>query len=96
MIYILIICLIIIGFLLYKLNQKQQIDQNELETYNTQLLDARAEKKLLDEQVQYEKHKLDECKKDLQVALDTYNDVVDNKMKEIDNIIMDTQERRMN
>ena len=47
------------------------------------------------EKVKYEKYKLEECKKDLQAALDTYNDVVNNKMKEVDNIIEDTTKRRM-
>lgn len=47
------------------------------------------------EKVEYEKYKLEECRKDLQVALDTYNDVVNNKMKEVDNIIEDTTKRRM-
>ena len=47
------------------------------------------------EKVKYEKYKLDECKKDLQAALDTYNDVVNNKMKEVDDIIEDTTKRRL-
>ena len=95
MTYIIIGCLIIIGFLLYKLNRKQQIDKQELEHYNEQLLDIKAEKKLLDEQVQYEKYKFSECKKDIEAALDTYNDVVNNKMKEVDDIIEDTTKRRL-
>lgn len=65
MIYIIIICLIIIGFLGIKLYQKKKIDTSELEKYRTQLLDAKAEKKFLDEQIDYEKYKLNECKKDL-------------------------------
>mgnify|MGYP006908818732 CR=1 FL=1 len=36
------------------------------------------------EKVEYEKYKLEECKKDLQAALDTYHDITDNKLKEID------------
>ena len=95
MIYALIGCLILIGFLGYKLNQKRLIDQRELENYRNQVLDTKAEKKLLDEQVAYEKYKLDECKKDLQAALDTYNDVVNNKMKEVDDIVEDTAKRRL-
>ena len=46
-------------------------------------MDTKAEKKLLEEQVDYEKYKLDECKKDLQAALDTYQDITDNRLKEI-------------
>ena len=32
----------------------------------------------------YEQYKLEECKKDIQAALDTYNDITENKLKEID------------
>ena len=72
MIYAIIGCLIIIGFLGYKLYQKQKIDRSELEKYNSQLLDVKAEKKLLDEQIDYEKYKLEECRKDLRIALEVY------------------------
>lgn len=94
MIYAIIGCLIIIGFLGYKLYQKQKIDRSELEEYHSQLLDVKAEKKLLDEQVDYEKYKLEECKKDLQAALDVYNDITDNKLKEIDSSIEEQRQKR--
>ena len=94
MIYIIIGCVIIIGFLGIKLYQKQKIDKAELENYHKELLDTKAEKKLLDEQVDYEKYKLDECKKDLQAALDVYNDLVDNKMKAIDESIESQRKQR--
>ena len=91
MIYAIIGCLIIIAFLGYKLYQKQRIDKSELEQYKEEILRAKLAKEMWDknieeakEKVKYEKYKLDECKKDLQAALDTYNDVVDNKMKEVD------------
>ena len=48
-----------------------------METANNTLKRAKEETK-------YEEHKLDECKKDLQAALDVYNDLVDNKMAAID------------
>ena len=44
MIYIIIGCIIIIGFLGIKLCQKQKIDKTELENYRNQLLDTKAEK----------------------------------------------------
>ena len=94
MIYAIIICLIIIGFLGYKLYQKQKIDRSELENYRSQLLDIKAEKKLLDEQVNYEKYKLEECKKDLQATLDVYQDITDNKLKEIDSSIEELRQKR--
>ena len=102
MIYAIIGCLIIIAFLGYKLYQKQRIDKSELEQYNEEILRAKLAKEMWDnninevkEKVKYEKYKLEECKEDLQAALDTYNDVVDNKMKEVDNIIEDTAKQRM-
>ena len=102
MIYALIGCLIIIGFLGFKLSKKIKIDRHELEEYNEEILRAKLAKEMWDkdineakEKVKYEKYKLDECKKDLQAALDTYNDVVNNKMKEVDDIIEETSRRRM-
>ena len=94
MIYAIIGCLIIIGFLGYKLYQKQKIDRSELEEYNSQLFDIKAEKKLLDEQVDYEKYKLEECRKDLQAALDVYQEITDNKLKEIDASMEEQRQKR--
>lgn len=42
---------------------------------------------------EYEQYKLEECKKDLQAALDTYNDITENKLKEID-ASMETQRQK--
>lgn len=95
MLYIILVgCLFIIGFLGYRLHQKQQIDRSELEEYRNQLLDTRAEKKLLDEQIDYEKYKLDECKKDLQATLDIYQNITDNKLKEIDASMEEQRQKR--
>ena len=102
MIYIILICLIIIGFLGYKLFQKQKIDKHELEEYNEQLLRAKLAVEMQNQEItqakekrKYEQSKLEECKKDIQTALDTYNNIVNNKMKEIDDIVEDTTKRRM-
>ena len=46
------------------------------------------------EKTEYEKYKLEECKKDLQAALDTYNDITDNKLKEIDTSIEEQRQKR--
>lgn len=94
MIYIIIGCVIIIGFLGIKLCQKQKIDKAELENYHKELLDAKAEKKLLDEQVDYEKYKLDECRKDLQAALDVYQDITQNRLQEINDQMEKQQQER--
>lgn len=98
MIYLLIICLIIIGFLGYKLCQKQKIDKTYLEVYQNDLqaakeefrqilkdtTDAEAKLKVAREATEYEQYKLEECRKDLQAALDVYQEMVDNRIKEID------------
>ena len=95
MLYIILVgCLFIIGFLWYKLNQKQKIDQKELEDYRNQVLGIKAEKKLLDEQVDYEKYKLEECKQDLQAALDTYQNITENRLKEIDDQMETLRQKR--
>lgn len=94
MLYIIIICLIIIGFLGYKLYQKQKIDKSELEHYNKELINTKAKKKILDEQVEYEKYKLEECRKDLSAAIDVYNDLTENKIKELDASMEEQRQKR--
>ena len=102
MIVVVILCLIIIGYLFYRLRQKQILDKTEMTTYQNDLFILQGKYRDLDkdfgvlqEKCSYEQYKLDECKKDLQAALDTYNDVINNKMKEVDEIIMETQSRRL-
>lgn len=115
MIYVLIVCLIIIGFLGYKLYQKQKIDKEELQLYNQQLKQVKQDVanawtnfhlasqnletanntlKRAKEETEYEKYKLEECKKDLQAALDVYQDLTDNKLKEIDASIEEQRLKR--
>lgn len=105
MIYIIIGCLIIIGFLCYKLYQKHTIDKKELEEYNSQITLLQQSIGIKHQELNQasqnletayqdlihvkadtieEKQKLDECRKDLQSALDFYQDITDNKLKEID------------
>ena len=108
MIYALIGCLIIIGFLGFKLSQKQKIDKTELNIYKEDLQNIRedlasttksrdaiiVELNTAIEKREYEEYKLDECKKDLQAALDTYHDITDNKLKEIDASIEEQRQKR--
>ena len=108
MIYALIGCLIIIGFLGFKLSQKQKIDKTELNIYKEDLQNIRedlasttksrdaiiVELNTAIEKREYEEYKLDECKKDLQAALDTYHDITDNKLKEIDTTIEEQRQKR--
>ena len=101
MVYIILICLIAIGFLGYKLSQKQKIDKHELEEYNEELLRAKLTVEMWDKEItkvkenrEYEQYKLEECKKDLQIALDTYNDITENKLNEIDTAIEEQRQKR--
>lgn len=114
MIWIIIGCLIIIGFLGFKLYQKQTIDRVELIEYNDQLKLVKQEVQnqwtefqlasdnleavnralaRSKEDTEYEKHKLEECRKDLQAALEIYQDITDNKLSEI-NDSMEEQRRK--
>ena len=43
---------------------------------------------------EWEEEKLEECRKDLQAALDTYHDITDNKLKEIDTTIEEQRQKR--
>ena len=113
--YALIGCFIIIGFLGFKLFQKQKIDKQALDDYQYQINTARdmlhdlsveqhasiqrstkykAEYEDYKRKCEYEQHKLEECKKDLSVALDTYHDITDNKLKEIDTTIEEQRQKR--
>lgn len=113
--YLFIICLIIIGFLGYKLFQKQKIDKEILEKYQSDIEKVRHELQELEvhsltmvqkatqerskyeeykREREYEEHKLKECKEDLQATLDTYNDIVDNKMKAIDESFEEQRQKR--
>ena len=109
MLYIIICCLIIIVILGYKLLQKQKIDKSNLELYKRDLYAAQEKFKQVlkdtsaaevrlktaQEATEYEQYKLNECKKDLQAALDTYHDITENKLKEIDELMEETANRRM-
>ena len=94
MIYAIFGCLIIIGFLVYKLYQKQRIDKSELEKYNNDLLNTKAEKKILDEQLSYERQKLNECRQDIETALDTYKDITETRLGELNTQIEEQRQKR--
>ena len=101
MLYIIIALVIIIGILGYKLFQKQKIDTeqrnklaNEVQDLHNQVYQANNDLANLREKTEYEKYKLEECKKDLQATLDTYHDITDNKLKEIDVSIEEQRQKR--
>ena len=108
MLYIIIALLVAIGILGFMLLKKHKINQKELDSYNEELLRTKlaydmqkqAIQKLnyeeinLREKIEYEQYKLEECKKDLQSTLDVYNDVTENKLKEIDATMEEQRQKR--
>ena len=101
MVYIIGCLIIIIGFLGFKLFQKQKLDTQERDKLKNDVHDLRnlrqyAENdlQLIKEKHEYEEYKLEECKKDLQAALDTYNEITENKLKEIDASINEQRQKR--
>ena len=101
MLYIIIALLVVIGILGYMLLKKQHLDTQERNKLQDEVKDLRnlrqyAEEdlKIAKEKREYEEYKLEECKKDLQAALDTYHDITDNKLKEIDASIEEQRQKR--
>ena len=108
MLYIVIALLVVIGILGFMLLKKHKLDKKELDSYNEELsriklacdMQKQENQKLnyqeinLREKVEYEQYKLEECKKDLQATLDTYHDITDNKLKEIDASIEEQRQKR--
>ena len=108
MLYIILICLIIIGFLAFKLFQKQQIDKQNLELYQKDLKAAQdefkqvlkdtsaAESKLqiAKKATDDEKSKLEEWKKELRSVQIAYDDIVNNRMQVLDEVIEEQRQKR--
>ena len=115
MVVILIICLIIIGFLGYKLYQKKEVDDSLLTEYHAQLSniknDIMLNKQELDQynrraielqlQVNTEqqrladiRNQLDSTQTSLTDARDEYHHLVNDRMKEIDQLMDEQQQRR--
>ena len=109
MLYIIIALLVVIGILGFMLLKKHKIDKKELDSYNEELSRIKLvcdmqkqenqqlnyQEKNLREKVEYEQYKLEECKKDLQAALDTYNDITENKLKEVDDLVEKVRQKRL-
>lgn len=108
MLYGLIGCLIIIGFLAIKLFQKQKIDKTNLEIYQKDLKAAQdefkqvlkdtsaAESKLevAKKATDDEKSKLEEWKKELRSVQTAYSDLVETKMQILDETIEEQRQKR--
>lgn len=101
MIYVMIVCLIIIGILGFKLFQKQKIDKHELETYRIEVEAAKQKMLELNEAVreesaQYSRYavktsqevmQLDRYKRELAQAREEYDRLVGQKMDEINQLM---------
>ena len=108
MLYIIIGCLIIISFLGYKLYQKQEIDKTALDNYKKEISQATkewkdiltqrnvAEQELQDaiHVRQYNEHLSDEYLSKIKDAEKRYNDLVENKIKEIDASMEEQRQKR--
>ena len=108
MIYAIIALLIIIGILGYKLFQKQKIDRQELYKYNADLERAKVakmeqlnannqlaiEERHLREKLSDARLQLEKCKQDTHDILNTYHDVAENKLKEIDTAMEEQRQKR--
>ena len=101
MIYVIIGCFIIIGFLAFKLFQKQKLDTtqrnklaDEVSDLHNQVYQAYTDLDNIREKTEYEQYKLDECKKDLQAALDVYQDLTETRLAELDKQMEEQREKR--
>lgn len=115
MVVVLILCLIIIGFLGYKLYQKKEIDNSLLNEYHEQLDNVKKdiafnkkelnqyESKVLDLQIkantEYQRlidmrNQLDSAQTSLTDARDEYQHLVNDRIKEIDELMNKQQQRR--
>ena len=109
MIYALIGCLIVIGFLGYKLYQKQEIDKTALDNYKKEISqttkewkDLLTQKNVAEQDLQnaihvrqYNEHLSDEYLQKVKDAEERYNSLVDERVKELDNIIEETTRKRL-
>ena len=108
MLYIILILLIIVGFLGFKLSKKLKIDNEQLErvkqelAFNIAQVDTKKEilqqQRMdfyrLEEKTNHEKAKLDEWKKELSSVQATYNDLVENRMQELNSSIEEQRQKR--
>ena len=108
MIYAIIGCFIIIGFLVFCLFKKKEIDNSEWQFYQDQLQkkkhelllndcllnETKAELNSTKNQREQEEQRLAECKKDLQAALDTYQNLTETRLAELDKQMEEQREKR--
>ena len=97
MIYALIGCLIIIGFLGFKLFQKQKIDKQVLDQYNLDIDTARTDLHELAMQQRTEIQRVAQYKtkyEQYKQRAEEYQDLINNKFADIDNQIEEQRQKR--
>ena len=108
MLYALIGCLLIIGFLGFKLYKKQEIDQTALNKYKAeisqatkqwketmQMTAAETERcKAAHEARQYEEEQVEKLKRNANEALQLYHDTIDVRMSEIETSMEEQRQKR--
>ena len=97
MVFALIGCLIIIGFLGFKLYQKQKIDKSELEQYHLDIDTARTDLHELVMQQRTEIQRVAQYKADYRQykqRAEEYQDLINNKFADIDNQIEEQRQKR--
>ena len=97
MIYLVLICLVIIGFLGFKLYQKQEIDKEALEQYNLDIDTARTDLHELVMQQRTEIQRVAQYKteyKQYKQRAEEYQDLINNKFADIDSQIEEQRKKR--
>ena len=97
MIYLVLICLVIIGFLGFKLHQKQEIDKEALEQYNLDIDTARTDLHELVMQQRTEIQRVAQYKteyKQYKQRAEEYQDLINNKFADIDSQIEEQRQKR--
>ena len=97
MIYLILICLVIIGFLGFKLHQKQEIDKEVLEQYNLDIDTARTDLHELVMQQRTEIQRVAQYKteyKQYKQRAEEYQDLINNKFADIDSQIEEQRQKR--
>ena len=97
MIYVIIICLVIIGFLGFKLSQKQKIDKEVLDQYNLDIDTAKTDLHELVMQQRTEIQRVTQYKteyKQYKQRAEEYQDLINNKFADIDSQIEEQRQKR--
>lgn len=87
MLYVIILCVIIIGFLGYKLNQKQFIDRSEKNKLDLEVASLKQKRDTVEQDIERLNKKSDE-------AIERYNNSVRDKSEELENYLLAQKRQR--